>query len=77
MARVSFEVGRKFSSGAIVLEPSFVFAVEWNWELRDVFVLIAEPNKELHRFQIILSLKGKLLIIDFIVVMVIKLLYIS
>ena len=59
-----------------------VFVVKWNWQLSDAFVLIAEQQQkkeeeELHRLEMILSLKGKLLVITFIVVMVIKLLCIS
>ena len=50
--------------------------MEWNRQLRGVFVLIAGQNKN-YRLELIISLKGKLLVIVFIVVIVINLLYIS
>ena len=42
-----------------IVKVCSVFAVEWNWQLRGVFNLIAEQkNKELHRLEITLSMKG-------------------
>ena len=61
-----------------IIKICSVSAVEWNWQLRVfLFWLRSKKKKELYRLKMILSLKGKLLVINFIVVMVIKLMWIS
>ena len=57
----------------IIIKVCSVFVVESNWQLSGLFVLVAQHNKGLHQFEITYSLKGKLLVITFIVVMIIKL----